>query len=201
METAAATQSPGWLLGDEEGLVRCLVFLVKHCLDRGWNFCSEYRVSRLHQDVWPRVPARDHVGTLREPKARGWWKELQPRGTAPLIPLIPTQRGVLDLFPPVQDGAEPGAHRETLSSDHCVSWCECVALIRHVVKLQEACDAKANHMGRGVMNAMDERDEEKRAAKAQKYRSHLAWMTWRGATRSRMSKRTTWPTSSCRRAG
>ena len=45
------------------------------------------------------------------------------------------------------------------------------------VKLQEACDAKANHRGRGEMNAMDEGDEEKMGAKAQKYQSHLAWMT------------------------
>ena len=30
----------------------------------------------------------------------------------------------LDLFLPVPDGAEPVAHRETLSADPCVSWCE-----------------------------------------------------------------------------
>ena len=90
---------------------------------------------------------------------------------------IPMERGVLDLFPPMPGRVEPVAHRETLSVDPCVSWCECVALVRHLVKLQEAGDAKANHSGRGVMNAMDERDEEKMAAKAQKYWSHLAWMT------------------------
>ena len=84
---------------------------------------------------------------------------------------------MLDLFPPVPDRVEPVAHRETLWVDPCVSWCECVALIRQLVKLQEACDAKANHSCRGVMNAMDERDEEKMGAKAQKYWSHLAWMT------------------------
>ena len=144
---------------------------VKHCLERGWDFCSEYHVSTLHQDVWPRVPARDRVGTLRQLKARGWWKELPPRGRsgAPLIPRITMERGVLDLFPPVPDGAEPVAHRETLSADPCVSSCECVALVRHLVKLQVACDAKANHPP--------------------------------CATRSRLSKRTTWPTSSNRRVG
>ena len=63
VETVAASQVPGWLLGDEEGLVRCHVSLVKHCLERGWDFCSEHHVSRLHQDVWPRVPATDRVGT------------------------------------------------------------------------------------------------------------------------------------------
>ena len=30
---------------------RCHVSLVKRRLERGWDFCSEYRVSRLHQDV------------------------------------------------------------------------------------------------------------------------------------------------------
>ena len=147
VETVAARQVPGWLLGDEEGLVPCHVSLVKHCLERIWGLCSEYHVSTLNQDVWPRVPARDRVGTLRQLKARGWWKELPPRGRsgAPLIPRIPMERGVLDLFPPVPDGAEPVAHRETLSADPCVSSCECVALVRHLVKLQVACDAKANH--------------------------------------------------------
>ena len=177
--TVAARQVPGWLLGDEEGLVRCHVSLVKHCLGEAGTSGSEYHVSRLHQDVWPRVPARDRVGTLRQLKARGWWKELPPRGRAgaPLIPHISMERGVLDLFKHVPDGAEPVAHRETLSADPCVSWCECVALFRHLTKLQEACDAKAKHRGRGVMNAMDEVEKEKWAAKALKYRSHLAWMT------------------------
>ena len=89
VETVAATQLPGRLLGDEKGLVRCHVSLVKHCLERGWDFCSEHHVSRLHQDVWPRVPARDRVGLKL--KARGWWMELQPRGrsAAPLIPRLP----------------------------------------------------------------------------------------------------------------
>ena len=75
------------------------------------------------------------------------------------------------------DGAEPGAHREMLSADPCVSWCECVALIGHLVKLQEACDAKANHMGRGVMNAMDVVEKQNGPRKSRKYWSHLAWMT------------------------
>ena len=61
----------------------------------------------------------------------------------------------------------PSHTAKTLSADPCVSWCERVALVGHLVKLQEACDAKANHRGRGVMNAMDV-VEKKRAAKAQK---------------------------------
>ena len=148
------------------------------CLERGWDFCSEYHVSRLHQDVWPRVPARDRVGTLRQLKVRGWWKELPPRGRsgAPLIPRIPTERCVLGLFPPVPDGAEPVTHRETLSADPSVSWCECVALIRHLVKLQEACDAKANHRGRCAMTAMDVVEKKKWAAKSPKNTGR----TWRG---------------------
>ena len=35
VQTVGARQVPGWLLGDEEGLVRCHVSLVKHCLERG----------------------------------------------------------------------------------------------------------------------------------------------------------------------
>ena len=105
---------------------------------------------------------------LRQLKVRGWWKELPPRDRsgAPLIPRIPMERGVLDLFPPVADGAEPVARRETLSADPCISWCECVALIRHLVKLQEACDAKANQRGRGVLNAMDVVEKKRWAAQA-----------------------------------
>ena len=76
VDTVAARQVPGWLLGDEEGLVQYHVSLAKHCLERGWDFCSEHHVSRLHQDVWSRVP------TVWGPqlKARGWWKESPPRG-------------------------------------------------------------------------------------------------------------------------
>ena len=66
VETVAARQVPGWLPGDEEGLVGCRVSLVTHWLERGWDFCSKYHVSRLHQDVWRRVPARDRVGTQAE---------------------------------------------------------------------------------------------------------------------------------------
>ena len=77
-------------------------------------------------------------GATAERQVRGAVDPAHPHGA----------RGVLDLFPPVPDGSEPGTHRETLSADPCVSWCECVALIRHVVKVQEACDAKANHRSR-----------------------------------------------------
>ena len=71
--------------------------------------------------------------------------------------------------------AEPVAPRETLSADPCVSLCECVALIRHLVKLQEACDAKANHRGRGVLNAMDV--EEKKSGPR---KPRNTGRTWRG---------------------
>ena len=80
---------------------------------------------------------------------------------------------MLDLFPPVPDGGQPVALRETLSADPCVSWCECVALVRRLVKLQEACDAKANHRDRGVMNTTAVSGP----SEAQKCWSHLAWMT------------------------
>ena len=33
VETVAARQVLGWLLGDEEGFVRCHVSLMKHCLE------------------------------------------------------------------------------------------------------------------------------------------------------------------------
>ena len=138
---------------------------MKHCLERGWDFCSEYHVSRLHQDVWPRVPARDRVGDPAATEGERVVEGPPPRGRsgAPLIPRTPMERGVLDLFPTVPDGAEPVAHRETLSADPCVSWCECV-------KLQESCEPQ-------VMNAMDVVEKKKWAAKAQKYPSHLASMT------------------------
>ena len=117
------------------------------------------------------------MGILRQQKARGWWKELLPRGWsgALLIPRIPMERGVLDLFPLVPDGAEPVVHRETQSADPCVSWCECVALIKHLDKLQEACDAKANHRGHGVMNAMDVVEK-----KYEPRRPRNTGRTWRG---------------------
>ena len=156
------------------------VSLVKCCLERGWDFCSEHHVSRLHQEVWRRVPARNRVGTLRQLKARGWWKELPPRGRsgAPLIPRIPRERGVLNLSSRLCWTAPNPSHTsKTLSADPCVSWCECVALIRQLVKLQEACDAKANHKGHGVMNAMVVVEMKNGSRKPRKYPSHLAWMT------------------------
>ena len=60
--TARGGEAVSWLPGDEEVLVPCHVSLVKHCLERGWDFCSEHHVSRLHQDVWPRVSARTAWG-------------------------------------------------------------------------------------------------------------------------------------------
>ena len=69
-------------------LVLCHVSLVKHCLG------LLLAVSR--QQV---APGRVAQGASQ--KARGWWKELPPRGrsAAPLIPRIPRERGVLNLFP------------------------------------------------------------------------------------------------------
>ena len=131
VESVAARQVPGGLLGDEEGLVREAL--------PGERLGTRTSVAE--------GAGQGLCGDLRQLKARGWWKEPAPRGRsgAPLIPRISMERGVLDLFPPVPDGAEPVAHRETLSADPCVSWCECVALVRHLVKLQVACDVKANH--------------------------------------------------------
>ena len=115
--------------------------------ERGLDLCSKYHVSMLHQDVRPRVRAKDPVATLPQVNARGWWKELPPVDPAHLH----GAQVVLDLLPPVPDVAEPVAHRETLSAD---PWCECVALVRRFVKLQEACDAKAN---KGVAPGVDDR--------------------------------------------
>ena len=121
-------------------------------------------------------PCGDPAATEGERVVEGATAERQVRGA--VDPAHPHgARSVGSLFPLVPDGAEPGAHRETLSADPCVSWCECVALIRHLVNLQEACDAKANHRGRGVMNAMDGVEKQKGARKSRKYRSYLAWMT------------------------
>ena len=136
----------------------------KHCLGRGWDFCSEYHVSRLHHDVWPRVAARDLVGMLRQLKARGWWKELPPRGRsgAPFV------------------GCWISSHLcWTEPNPSHTTKCLCLLvrmrrLVRYHVKLQEACDAKAKDRGRGVLNEMDVVEKKKWAAKAQKYWSHLA---------------------------
>ena len=178
VETVAARQVPGWLLGDEEALVWCHVSLVKHCLERLGLLLGVPR-----QQVAPgRVaegagqgPCVDPAATEGERVVEGAAAERQVWDA--VDPAHPLERGVLDLFPPVPDGADPVAHRETLSADPCVSWCGCVAPTRHLTKLHEACDAKANHRGCGVMNAMDVVEEKEWAAKAQKYQSHLAWMT------------------------
>ena len=45
VQSVAARQVPGWLLGDEEGLVRCHVSLVKRCLERGCNFTARSTTS------------------------------------------------------------------------------------------------------------------------------------------------------------
>ena len=152
METVAARQVPGWLLGDEEGLVREAL--------PGERLGPLLGVPR--QQVAPgRVaegasqgPCGDPAATEGERVVEGASAERQVRGA--VDPAHPHgARSVGSLFQPVPSGTEPITHRETLSVDPCVSWCECVAIIRHLVKLQEACDAKANHRGRCVMNAMD----------------------------------------------
>ena len=73
-------------------------------------------------------------GATTERQVRGAVDPAHPHGA----------RRVGSLPAHVPDGAEPVTHRETLSADPCVSWCECVANVRHQTKLQEACDAKAN---------------------------------------------------------
>ena len=78
-------------------------------------------------------------------------------------------RGAVDPAHPVERGTAPNPSH--------TAWCECVALVTHLVKLQEACDAKANHRGRGVKNAMDVAEKKNGPRKHRQYRSHLAWMT------------------------
>ena len=153
VESVAARQVPGGLLGDEEGLVR-------EALpgERLGPLLGAPRQQVAPGRVAEGAGAGDRVGTLRQLKARGWWKEPAPRGRsgAPLIPRIPTERRVLDLSSSLCCRAPNPSHTaKRCGSDPCVSWCECVALVGHLVKLQEACDAKANHRVRCVMNAMD----------------------------------------------
>ena len=147
--------------------------------ERGWDFRSEHHVSRLHQDVWPRVPAKDRVGALRQLKASGWWKELLLRGRsgAPLIPRIPTERGLCWTSSRLcRTAPNPSHTAERCRPTLCVSWCDCVAPTSHLVKLQEARDAMANHRGHGVMNATDERNEGKMGReRPENTGSHLAW--------------------------
>ena len=141
--------------------------LVKHFLERGWDLCSECHVSRLHQDVWLRVPARHRVRTLRQLKARGWWKELPPRGRsgAPLIPRTPRSVGCWNSC----RLCRAKRCRPTL-----VSLGANASPSSGILK--EACDAKANHRGRGVMNAMDV-GEKKNERESPEIPVLLAWMT------------------------
>ena len=138
----------------------------------------------------------DRVGTLRQLKARGWWKEPPPRGRsgAPLIPRIPMERGVLDLFPPVPDGAEPLAHRE-----NAVGRPLCL-LLRMRRPHQTSCQIAGGmrREGEPQESRCDERDgrgDEKMGAKVRN-----TGRTWRGPRPGR-GCRNGQQTSSCRRAG
>ena len=116
------------------------------------------------------MPARDRVGPEGE---RVVVEGVTAERQAPLIPRIPMERRLCWISSRLcRTASNPSLSAKTLSADPCVSWCECIALIRHLLKLQEACDAKANHRDRGEMNAMDVG-----VAEAQKCWSHLAWMT------------------------
>ena len=170
----AARQVPGWLLGDEEGLVWCHVSLVKHCLG--------LLLAVPRQQVSPggvaegasQEPCGDFAATEGERVVEGATAERQVRGA--VDPAHPQERGVLNLSSRLcRTAPNPSHTAKTLSADPCVSWCECVALIRQLVKLQEACDAKANHKGHGVMNAMVV--VEMKNGPRKPYPSHLAWMT------------------------
>ena len=137
--------------------------------ERGWDFCLEHHVSRLHQIVWLRVPARDRVGGLRQLKARGWWKELPPRGRSggAVDPAqSPQSAGCWISSRLCRNGAEPVAHRENAVGRPPAA--NASPSSRHLVNLQEACDRRANDRGRGVMNAMDVVEKKKGSAKAQK---------------------------------
>ena len=62
-------------------------------------------------------------------------------------------------------------------TDTSISWCEGVTLVRHLTKLWEACDAKANQRSCGVLSAVEFAEKINLAAQTQKYWSQLAWMS------------------------
>ena len=62
--------------GEEDKMLRHHVALLKNCLNEGVDICSEYQVSRLPLDVWPRVKAKDRVSILQHLKTMGFWREL-----------------------------------------------------------------------------------------------------------------------------
>ena len=62
-------------------------------------------------------------------------------------------------------------------SGHSLQWCENLARIGHLSKLQQVCDVKANPRHRGVPNAAALSARKEWASRARKFRSHLTWMT------------------------
>ena len=99
------------------------------------------------------------------------------RSGALLIPIIPVAGGVRALFGAGGRLVPPRVFPETLVSDHCLQWCENLALIGHLSKLQQVCDIKATPRYRGVPNATALSARKEWASRARKFRSHLTWMT------------------------
>ena len=99
------------------------------------------------------------------------------RSGALLIPNIPVGGGVRAFF---GAGRHFDPHRtlpETLLCDHSLNWCENLAQIHHMTKLQQACDMKANVRFRGAPNAATISAKKEWTRKARKFRSHLQWLT------------------------
>ena len=91
VESLGARRLPFSVQSEEDKMLRLHVALLKHCLNEGVDLCSEYQVSRLPLDVWPRVKAKDRVSILQHLKTMGFWREVPARGSIwrPFYPAHP----------------------------------------------------------------------------------------------------------------
>ena len=94
-------------------------------------------------DVWLRVKAKDRLGVLQQLKTWGGSGGNYRPGAG-----IPVAGGVRAMLGAGEPLVSPGVFPETLVSDHSPQWCENLALIGHLSKLQQFCDMKANPRSR-----------------------------------------------------
>ena len=177
VESVGSRRVPSVLQSAQDNLLRCHMSLLTHCLNDGLDLCSKYQVTRLPQAVWSGVLSKDRVGVLRQLK--NCWRELPARGWSGtlLIPNIPVGGGGRASF---GAGRPFDPHRtlpETLLCDHSLNWCENLALIHHMTKLQQACDMKANVRFRDAPNTAAISAKKEWTRKTCKFRWHLQWLT------------------------
>ena len=146
MESVGSRRVTFVVQSEQDKILRYHVSLLTHCLNDGPDLCSGYQIRPLPLDVWPRVKAKARLGVLQQLKTWRFWRELPARGRsgALLFPVIPVAGGVRALSGAGEPQVPPRVFPETLVSDHNLQWCENLALISHLTKLQQVCDMKAN---------------------------------------------------------